>query len=238
MSAAEFLGVVRSLDPIPPPVPPELRASGMRSRIARVFRPTEHRELELLARLSCGDASAFEAVVRENQPRMLAAARRLLRDDEESRDVVQEAWLCALRALPCFAGEARLATWLHRIVVNAALMKLRSRRRRPEVVIEPGADVLAEAISTNEESSAESSMERAALCARVRRAVAALPESQRVVVELRDLEGLDTTQTAVRLDISREAVKTRLHRAHQSLKRLLEAQGEVALAHCPEGAAS
>ena len=61
---------------------------------------------------------------------MLATARRLVRTDEDARDVLQEAFLAAFRAFDSFAGAARLSTWLHRIVVNAALMKLRSRRRR------------------------------------------------------------------------------------------------------------
>ncbi len=90
----------------------------------------------LLERLRSGDDAAFEQLVREHGGRMLAVARRFLRQEEDARDAVQDAFLSAYRALEDFEGNARLSTWLHRIVVNAALMKLRTRRRKPERSIE------------------------------------------------------------------------------------------------------
>ncbi len=90
----------------------------------------------LVERLRRGDPEAFEALVRQYGGRMLATARRLVGTEDDARDVVQEAFLAAFRAIDTFAGAARLSTWLHRIVVNGALMKLRSRRRRREESIE------------------------------------------------------------------------------------------------------
>src|SRR6266478_1839571 len=81
----------------------------------------------LLARLRSGDEAAGEMLVRDYGGRMLAVARRLLRREEEAQDVVQEAFLQAFRAIDRFRGESNLSTWLHRIVTNAAFMKLRAR---------------------------------------------------------------------------------------------------------------
>ena len=86
----------------------------------------------LVDRLRAGDPQAFETLVREHGGRMLAVARRVVSVEDDARDVVQEALLSAFRSIRSFEGTARLSTWLHRIVVNAGLMKLRSRRRRRE----------------------------------------------------------------------------------------------------------
>src|SRR5438034_8131282 len=93
-------------------------------------------EAALVDRLRAGDSQAFEELVRTYGGRLLAVARRLTRNDEDAQDVVQSAYLSAFRALGNFEGACQLSTWLHRIVVNTALMKLRSRRRKPEESIE------------------------------------------------------------------------------------------------------
>ena len=90
----------------------------------------------LLDGLRRGDDHAFTTLVRQHGGRMLATARRLLRDDDEAEDAVQEAFVSAARAMGGFAGDSKLSTWLHRVVVNTALMRLRSRRRRREEPIE------------------------------------------------------------------------------------------------------
>src|SRR5512135_3173100 len=91
---------------------------------------------ELVARLRAGDGAAFESVVRSHGPRLLAVARRFLRNEQDAQDALQDAFLSAFRSIDGFQGEARLSTWLHRIVVNAALMKLRSRKGRTEEPID------------------------------------------------------------------------------------------------------
>src|SRR5262245_27588178 len=94
-------------------------------------------EVVLLAGLRAGDDWAYEQMVRAFGGRLLAVAQRILRNEDDARDAVQAAYLSAFRSIGRFEGGCRLSTWLHRIVVNAALIKLRSRRRHPEESIEP-----------------------------------------------------------------------------------------------------
>ena len=93
-------------------------------------------ETALVAALKAGEEWAFELMVRTFGGRLLAVARRFMRNEEDARDVVQSAYLSAFRALDQFEGSSQLSTWLHRIVVNTALMRLRSQRRKPEESIE------------------------------------------------------------------------------------------------------
>jgi RNA polymerase sigma-70 factor, ECF subfamily len=188
----------------------------------------------LVGRLRAGDPEAFETVVREYGGRMLAAARRLVGTEEDARDAVQEAFLAAFKSIHSFAGAARLSTWLHRIVVNAALMKLRSRRRRREDSIEEllprfrDDGCWSESPATWDMPS-DGVLERRETRAVVRRAIERLPASYRTVLMLRDIEELDTDETATALGTTRNAVKIRLHRARQALKTLLDRE---LLGHC------
>jgi RNA polymerase sigma-70 factor (ECF subfamily) len=180
----------------------------------------------LVERLRGGDPQAFEVLVREYGGRMLATARRFVGTDEEARDVLQEACLAAFRALDTFAGAARLSTWLQRIVINAALMRLRSRRRRREESIEsllPRFDEegrWAKPVS-HWGTSSDVLLERRETRAMVRSAIDRLPVNYRSVLLLRDLQELDTDETASLLGVTPNAVKTRLHRARQALRTLL-----------------
>ncbi len=182
---------------------------------------------ELLARLRAGDDAAFEELVRLQSGRLLAVARRFLHNEEDARDAVQDAFLSAFRSLERFEGQARLSTWLHRIVVNASLMKLRTRRRKPEKSIEELLPRFLEDGHMAEpavpwRASTPSEAERSELRDLVLRQIEALPESYRNILLLRDIEGLDTEEAAKVLGVSPNAVKTRLHRARQALRGLLE----------------
>lgn len=177
----------------------------------------------LLARLRSGDEDAFADWVRRESPRLLAVTLRILRSQDEAHDAVQEAFLSAWRALPHFSGDSRLSTWLHRIGVNAALMRLRSRRRRREQPIEellPGfADDGHHAGPIEPWSRGDScAAEQREIRDVVRACIDRLPESYRVVLVLRDLEGLDTAEAAAALGTTPEALKMRLHRARQALR--------------------
>jgi RNA polymerase sigma-70 factor (ECF subfamily) len=182
-------------------------------------------ESSLLARLRAGDEAAYAELVRATTPRLLATARRMLDDDDAARDVVQNAFSSAWRALPRFHGESKLSTWLHRIVVNAALMHLRAKKRRPEESIEsllPSFDDDGGWLEAPDAQGApDASIDRERTRALVQRCIAQLPESHRTVIILRDIEELDTEQTAQALGISPEATKMRLHRARQALRTLL-----------------
>jgi RNA polymerase sigma-70 factor (ECF subfamily) len=195
----------------------------------------EAAERALLAALRGGDDRAYERLVSEHGGRMLAVAQRMLRNDEEARDALQEAFLLAFRGLPRFAGQSRLSTWLHRIVVNAALMKLRRRRAHPEESIEALLPTFLEDGHSAVEygdwpESADRLLERAEVRERVRAAIDRLPVTYRTVLLLRDIEELDTGEVAEALGISANAVKIRLHRARQALRELLDPhlrQGEA-----------
>lgn len=184
-------------------------------------------ERELLTRLRARDDRAFETIVREHMPRMLAVARRLLRNDDDAADAVQDAFVSAFRSLDRFEGASRIGTWLHRIAVNAALMKLRARARRNEASIEAllptfQSDGHRDNPRPAWSTSTESLLERAETLTMIRAQIDALPDDHRTVLVLRDVEGLDTEATAEALGISPGAVKTRLHRARMALRTLLE----------------
>ena len=158
---------------------------------------------------------------------MLAVARRMLRDEEAARDTVQEAMLSAVRGLKNFDGHARLSTWLHRIVVNAALMRIRARQRKPEMSIEPLLPRFAEdghhaEAVTSWADSAEQLIERQETQAMVRAAIAELPESYRVIVMMRDIDGMSTEEAAAAFGITENALKLRLHRARLALGTILK----------------
>lgn len=184
-------------------------------------------EAGLVERLRSGDAEAFEELVRSQGGRLLAVARRLLQSEDDAQDAVQDAFLSAFKSLDRFQGESRLSTWLHRIVVNASLMKLRSRRRRPETPIE---ELLPRFLEDGHHEippaewreSAETTLQDEQTRRLVRRCIDSLPERYRTVLMLRDIDELDTAETARLLEITPNAVKIRLHRARQALRGLLD----------------
>ena len=181
---------------------------------------------ELLARIRAGDEGACETLVRTHSGAMLSVARRFLRCEAESADAVQEAFVQAFGALDSFEGNSALASWLHRIVVNRCLGRLRRRKRRRTVSLD---DMLAfdeygrhPRPTGRWVSAAESQLVRAETRAQVRACIDRLPDAYRTVLVLRDIEEFDTDQTAARLGSTPGAVKTRLHRARQALRSLLE----------------
>ena len=214
---------------------PELHGHGPtrspRRRAARTSTPAPvsgtHPDAPLLARLRAGDEAAFTELVRRESGKLLAVARRILRSEEEAQDAVQDGLLSAFDHLDRFEGQARLSTWLHRIVVNAALMRLRSRKRRREDPIEELLPAFADDGHhlhpvQSFRGEAEDEIASAELRAFVRAAIDELPESHRTVLILRDVEGLDTAEAAAALGIGPDATKMRLHRARQALRTLLE----------------
>jgi RNA polymerase sigma-70 factor (ECF subfamily) len=204
------------------------------SRVSSVHRsrPPSHasldwaREAHLLGRIRVGDHRAFEALVHQYGPRMLAVARRLLRSEEDSADAVQDAFLAAHRSIASFAGNSRLWTWLYRILVNISLKKMYSRSRRREVPLEnvfaasaqPGRHA---PLTTQWNETADACAARAETQTQVRACINCLPEAYRTILLVRDIQELDTDEAALLLHLSPGAVKSRLHRARQALKSLL-----------------
>ncbi|MGD9906311.1 MAG: sigma-70 family RNA polymerase sigma factor [Vicinamibacterales bacterium] len=183
-------------------------------------------EQQVLDGMRRGDDDAYEQVFRRYGGRMLATARRLLGNDEDARDAVQEAMLSAFRAVGRFEGGAQIGTWLHRIVVNAALMRMRSRRRKPEASIdELLPDYQADGhrlLVAEHDPYPDQLVERDQLLGLLRACVHELPESYRQVYLLRDVEELSNEEVALAMGLTPNAVKIRLHRARQALMTLVQ----------------
>lgn len=191
-------------------------------------------EATLVAALKAGDEQAAEALVRTEAGRMIAVAKRMLGDHALAEDCVQDAFIKLFRNIQGFEQRSSLRSWVHRIVVNEALMKLRSKRTRGEAPIDellPEFDENAcriegpwQYLATPEEIFARQDR-RSLVLAKIDE----LPESYRVVLLLRDIEELSTREVADGLGLSEANVKVRLHRARSALKKLLEPllKGEV-----------
>ena len=174
-------------------------------------------EAALLARLKAGDAKAFEVLVVIYQHRVFSVALRMLGSRAEAEDIAQETFLRAHRAIGEFRGEARLGTWLYAIASRLCLNRLASAPRRLE-----RADDAALLRLPTPVPDAAGALERSELEAALRQAIAELPEERRIVVVLRDLEGLAYEEIAEILGLELGTVRSRLHRARNDLKAKLE----------------
>lgn len=181
---------------------------------------------DLLARLQTGDKEAFAELVQQYGGRMLVVARGILRHEEDAADAVQDAFLSAFKALDRFESQSSLSTWLHRIVVNASLMRSRSRSRRRLYSVEellPTFDSSghhAEPVCRWSESAFDQ-LVRDESKRQIRECIEQLPDDYREVLILRDIQQLDTDEVATILKVNSGVVKTRLHRARQALRTLL-----------------
>ena len=186
-----------------------------------------HDELALVEALRRGDDRAYEFVVREYGPRLLAVTRRITGDEHDAQEALQDALLSAFRKIESFAGGARLTTWLHRVAINAALMKVRSRDRRRAGSVEdllPNYSDGGRLLDTlaDWQTSAEEVAQSREAAERVRACIDRLPSNYRTVLVLRDVEGLSTEAAARALGTTTDAAKVRLHRARQALRTLLD----------------
>lgn len=182
----------------------------------------EHR---LLKALRGNVPGAFELLLRRYGDYLYRVALRMTRGEAEARDTVQDAFISALHHIHDFQANASLKTWLYRLTVSSALMRMRSARRRREISIEELVPAL-EGVRDEPEwlfvESVETGSARTQLRATVRQCIERLPDSYRVVLVLRDIEGHDTREAALLLGESESNIKVRLHRARAALKTLLE----------------
>ncbi|HSJ08119.1 MAG TPA: RNA polymerase sigma factor [Longimicrobiales bacterium] len=169
----------------------------------------------LVERVLRGDAEAYGDLVRRHMRRAFAIAYRILEHREDAEDVVQDAFLRALERIDSLDTRRPFHPWLYRIVVNQALNYRRSRSRR---AMDPMPATVAAAGPTPEEDA-----EAAALRRQLRSALDALPERQRTMVQLADLEGFNSTEIAGILDIAPGTVRWHLHAARRTLRKVLEA---------------
>ena len=174
-------------------------------------------EPALLARLKDGDARAFEELVISHQHRVFGVALRMLGNAAEAEEVAQEAFLRAHRAIGSFRGEAKLSTWLYGIASRLCLNRLAGGERR---LVRSGEAELERLAESGADPAAD--LERSEVEQALHRAIAELPEERRIVVVLRDLEGLGYEEIAEALDLELGTVRSRLHRARMDLKDKLE----------------
>jgi RNA polymerase sigma-70 factor (ECF subfamily) len=170
-----------------------------------------------LDRLRAGDAPALEELVMTYQHRVFGVALRMLGNRAEAEDVAQEAFVRAHRALGDFRGDAKLSTWLYAITSRLCLNRLASGERR---MAQQGEDALLRLSDAGPRPDA--ALERRELETALGRAIAELPEDRRIVVVLRDLEGLSYEEIAQVLELELGTVRSRLHRARADLKEKLE----------------
>lgn len=170
-----------------------------------------------VARLRAGDPKAFEELVATYQHLVFGVAVRMLGNAAEAEEITQEAFLRAHRALADFRGDAKLSTWLYTIVSRLCLTRLASGERR---MARQGEETLMRLANTEGDPAA--AVERSEVEAALHRAIAELPEERRIVVVLRDLEGLSYEEIAQTLELDLGTVRSRLHRARMDLKDKME----------------
>lgn len=178
----------------------------------------------LVSAVLAGDGLAFQRIMRSNNRRLFRVARSIVRNDADAEDVVQDSYISAYGALSNFNGDSSLSTWLTRIVVNAALQRLRRQHASSRTILPQAETQHGDAAPADHETLQETP-ESLALRAELRRllelSVDCLPESYRAVFILRLVEGLSIDETAACLGISRALVKTRLLRARRLLRESL-----------------
>ena len=181
-------------------------------------------EADLLEGLRAGDAAAYRRFVDENSASVYSLALKLLGDEQEAEDVLQETFLSAFRAIDRFEGRSKLSTWLYRIAYNASLMHLRKRERMTTFSLdqpygdEEQARPVAGDLLVDWSTLPDDRLLTAEARQEMDRAIAQLPQSLRAAFILRDIQGLSGAETAEILGISVQAVKNRLHRARLSLR--------------------
>jgi RNA polymerase sigma-70 factor (ECF subfamily) len=197
--------------------------------------PGEPTDKELVALARGGDDEAFSTLVRRHQRQIFRLALRMLNNEQDAEEVLQEAFLNAYQKLPEFRGDAAFNSWIYRIAANSALMRLRRRRRAPDTVAhveEQTSDLpagprfatdggYAEPPRSDWSLRADDALHNQQLGRAIEEAVANLPDDYRVVFLLKDVDGLSNEEIANSLDLTVPAVKSRLHRARLALRERL-----------------
>ena len=196
--------------------------------IAECTIPNLMSDEEVVGRVREGDIALYEVIMRRYNQRLYRVTWSILRNEHEAQDVMQDAYVRAYANLHQFAGNAKFATWLTRIAVHEALAR-RDRNRR--LVFMPGTDNGEEAgmdQMRSPEPNPETQTADAEARALLERSIAALPETYRSVLILRDIDGLSTEDTAACLELTEENVKTRLHRARRMVRHEIQARTGIA----------
>ncbi len=172
---------------------------------------------EVIERVKAGDTALYEIIMRRYNQRLYRVTRAILRDDGETEDVIQDAYVRAYQHLDQFAGDALFSTWLTRIAVHEALRRLRFRNRSQQLEdTEHDEEGLMSVVETSLDPEQRASL--AELGHFLEEAVLDLPDQYRTVVMLRDIEELSTLETAAALDLTEQNVKVRLHRGRALMR--------------------
>jgi RNA polymerase sigma-70 factor (ECF subfamily) len=175
---------------------------------------------DVIAQVLAGNTALFELLMRRYNERLFRVARAIVRDESEAEDVMQQAYVNAYTHLSQFNGTAQFSTWLTRIAVHEALARVR-RQGRYEALDDDDnldAELVMEGTTTFDPERLASSGELRGL---IEASIDRLPDGMREVFMLRDIEGLNTLETASCLDVSEDVVKTRLSRARATLRRAI-----------------
>jgi RNA polymerase sigma-70 factor, ECF subfamily len=180
---------------------------------------------EVVRRVLDGETALFEIIMRRYNQRLYRIARGILRDDSEAEDVMQDAYVRAYSHLSQFAGRSQFATWLSRIAIHEALARVRRRNRMHQL---GSADSNAGDDDMNLIATSPNPEEQTSACElgkALEAAILAIPQQYRLVLMMRDVEQMNTAETAAALEISEENVKVRLHRARALVRKELFARG-------------
>jgi RNA polymerase sigma-70 factor (ECF subfamily) len=196
-------------------------------------------DAEIARRIAAGDEDAFHLLMRRHNQKLFRTARSILRDDAEAEDAVQESYLLAYRAMAGFRGDAKLSTWLVRIVVNEAIARSRKRKRTAEVIrLDSHDDAVAgpagsEAgggdMTDDAAGRPESRASRAEMRRLLEKKIDDLPDAFRAVFMLRAVEEMSAEETAAALGIPDATVRSRFFRAKGLLRESLAREFDVAL---------
>ncbi|MER8458241.1 RNA polymerase sigma factor [Mesorhizobium sp. M1300] len=179
-------------------------------------------DMQLVGRALARDGDAFRTIIKTHNQRLYRIARGVVRNDSEAEDIVQEAYVRAFAHLEAFRGDASLATWLSRIVINEALGRLRKRRRMVAIPENPQAEIIRFPLNPSDDP--ERTMAQRQILELVERATDSLPDVYRLVFVARVIEGLSIDETGELLGVRPETIKTRLHRARALVRKALDDQ--------------
>lgn len=190
-------------------------------------------DVEIARRVAAGDHLAFELLMRRYNRPLYRTARSILKDDAEAEDVVQESYLLAYRNIKSFRGDAKLATWLTRIVVNEAIARSRKASRRAEIIrldgdMEHNADTEEAGMSEGAGAQPEQEAMRTEARRLLEKNIDRLPDAFRTVFVMRALEEMSVEETAVCLGIPEATVRTRFFRARSLLREALSREIDFA----------
>ena len=190
---------------------------------------TREQEAMAIQQVLDGDVNAFEPIVKEYEKNVYNLALKMTGNPEDAADLSQEAFIKAYNSLSSFRGDSKFSVWLYRIVSNLCLDFLRSRKRRPTVSLsaenEDGEEV--ELDIADESQSPEALLERKLTREAVRRGLDSLPEEQRQILLLREIQGFSYEEIAGTLDLEAGTVKSRIFRARKRLCAFLLRDGNI-----------